>query len=92
MEEKLKVVNVEIPEYSPQRGLQLHWMEGFDIHVRIVKNSTIIEANTAGLISLARLLLTLAEPQVPLHSHVQLDDANSLEDGSSQIVFEKAAD
>ena len=47
---------------------------------------TVIRANRNGLITLAKILLTLAQENVPAGSHVHLDEDNFLEDDSSELV------
>lgn len=48
-----------------------------------------VRANPAGLVTLARLLLTLAQDSVSYGSHVHLDFDAGLEEGSSTVVFER---
>jgi len=50
-------------------------------------NTTIVSANKAGLISLAKNLTLLADELSG--SHIHLDDYNSLEEGSSELIIEK---
>jgi hypothetical protein len=82
-------VEINVPDYSKQNGLQMEWEDGSAISVEIANASILIEANRAGLVSLARLLLTLAGERVPAGHHWHLDDSNSLEDGSSDLIIEK---
>ena len=63
------------------------WVEGFKIEVRSEEDSVTISANKAGLLSLAKQLNTLAG--IKVGSHIHLDDTNSLEDGSAELVIEK---
>jgi hypothetical protein len=58
---------------------------GFKIEVKIKGDIIAISANKAGLVSLARQLLTLAQDNVPSGSHFHFDDYNSLEDGSTEL-------
>ena len=48
-----------------------------------------IKANNSGLLSLARHLITLAQNNVPDGSHFHLDEYNSLETGSSDLIISK---
>ncbi|MEJ8644532.1 hypothetical protein WKI68_30945 [Streptomyces sp. MS1.HAVA.3] len=48
-----------------------------------------IEANAAGLRTLAGHLLVLAAEGVPDGSHLHLEDSNGLEDGSLSLVLER---
>lgn len=63
------------------------WEDGFEIRVSIQDNSVLISANREGLLSLAHHLLTLAEEPFPDHFH--LDEDNSLEEGSAELIIEK---
>ena len=65
-----------------------NWVDGFEITVRIDNGTAVISANREGLISLANHLKSLAEE--PSGSHIHLDVYNSLEEGSSELIFEKA--
>ena len=65
-----------------------NWIDGFEITVRIDNGTAVISANREGLISLANHLKSLAEE--PSGSHIHLDVYNSLEEGSSELIFEKA--
>lgn len=85
----MKQVAIEIPEYSTEKGIQMSWENGFTIDVRIDKDVVIIRANEAGLVSLARQLLTLAQPKISHGHHLHYDQSNSLEDGSCDIIIEK---
>jgi len=54
------------------------------------KNSAIhIRADTPGLVSLAKHILELAQKDVPPGAHIHLDEFNSLEEGSAEIIIEK---
>ena len=76
-------------DYCAEKGLQLQWEKDFVISVNTPGNEVTIKANKSGLISLARHLLTLAQDFVPKHSHIHLDEYNSLEEGSSELILEK---
>ena len=67
--------------------MELNWVNGFEIKVRIEKGAAVIMANREGLLSLADHLKSLAEE--PPGSHIHLDAFNSLEEGSSELVLEK---
>jgi hypothetical protein len=82
-------ISMDVPSYDPARGLRYEWDDGFEIRVHIRKDEVTIAANEAGLRSLARHLLMLAQDSVPVHSHIHLDSSNSLEDGSCQVVIDK---
>ena len=48
---------------------------------------TVIKANREGLISLAKILLTLAQENVPSGAHVHMDAFNFLEEGSQELIL-----
>lgn len=68
--------------------MDLNWVDGFRISADVDGDTARIVANTEGLISLANILLALAEESPGAHLH--LDEYNSLEDGSVELVIEKA--
>ena len=68
--------------------MDLNWVDGFRISADIDGDTARIVANTEGLISLASILLAIAEESPGAHVH--LDEYNSLEDGSVELVIEKA--
>lgn len=82
-------IEIDVPDYSQDSGLHLVWEEGFVILAKQEQSLLLLQANSAGLISLARHLLMLASNEVPIGAHVHLDDLNSLEDGSCELVLEK---
>jgi len=67
--------------------MEFDWADGFELSVRIDGDTAVISGNAAGLRSLAGICLTLAE-QVP-GTHIHLDEHNSLEDGSAELIIEK---
>ena len=66
--------------------MELNWVDGFEINVRIENGAAVISANREGLLSLANHLKSLAEE--PPGSHIHLDTYNSLEEGSLELIFE----
>lgn len=80
---------IEIKKYNVNKGLELNWLNGFNINIRLESNEVMIFANREGLISLANHMLTLAQNEVPIGMHIHLDEYNSLEDGSYDLVIEK---
>lgn len=82
-------IKVTTPDYSSINGLQLDWEENFEIFSSVENDIVTIRANSAGLISLAKHLLTLAQAEVPTGSHIHLDELNSLETDSAEIILEK---
>lgn len=67
--------------------MEFYWEDGFEIAVRIEDGQVVVSANKAGLRSLARQLTALAESEPGAHIH--LDQYNSLEDGSVELVIER---
>ena len=81
-------VTLEIPEYS-NTSFQYAWTDGFDISIRYDNNVITLSANKEGLLSLANHLLNLAQDEVPKGCHIHLDEYNSLEEGSVELIIEK---
>ena len=65
----------------------LHWQEGYMIRFRITGNSAVLSANREGLLSLANHLINLSN--APAGNHIHLDQYNSLEDGSDELIIER---
>jgi hypothetical protein len=82
-------VSIDVPDYSHEHGLRMVWEVGYEVSVHAENNEVVISANRAGLISLARLLLTPADDRAPSGSHWHLDSDNSLEEGSCEVIIEK---
>ena len=85
-------VTIRIKKHNPANGLQLDWEKDFYIKITEDDGSMLLQANASGLRSLAKHFLSLANSEVPLHSHVHLDESNSLENGSAELIIEKIAD
>ena len=81
---------IDVPEYNPATGIYLQWDDGFEISVRSDGMGVVIIANAAGLRSLARHLLVLAQEHVPANRHIHLDDRSALEDGSMELILQRA--
>ena len=67
--------------------MEMNWVDGFTIKVRVESGNVVISANKEGLLSLANQLRTLADEAPGCHCHY--DEYNSLEDGSSEMIIEK---
>ncbi len=80
---------MHVPEYSPERGVELVWDDGFVLEATPATDALVIRGNQAALRSLARHLLVLAQDPVPSGTHVHLDASNSLESGSIEIILER---
>ena len=87
----MKEIKIKIYEYSPENGFQFSWEDGFMIKTDIHLNpkEIIITANKEGLISLAQHLLTLAQDNFLKGEHFHLDEFNSLEPNSIELIIEK---
>ena len=68
--------------------MDIIWEEGFSIATRSDGKAFVISANREGLRSLAAQFAALAEAAPG--SHIHYDAYNSLEDGSSEWIVERA--
>lgn len=76
-------------KHASNSMLKLKWEDNFVIEVKIDKKEVIIAANNEGLRSLANHLLMLAKKDVPKGTHIHLDEYNSLESNSNELIIEK---
>ena len=83
------IVTVDVPDYSPEHDLRRQWDEGSVIATKWEDGTLVVEANREGLLSLARLMLTLAAQSVPPGAHWHLDDSNALEPSSIGLIIER---
>ncbi|MCR5661946.1 MAG: hypothetical protein K6G50_07435 [bacterium] len=67
--------------------MDIHWEDGFTIKVSAENEQVVISANREGLLSLANILKALADQEPG--GHVHLDEYNSLEENSAELVIEK---
>ena len=67
--------------------MHIEWERNFSIKVGVRDGEVTLSANRDGLLSLARIFTALAE-ETP-GSHIHLDEYNSLEEGSAQLIVEK---
>ncbi|WP_216626358.1 Imm32 family immunity protein [Paenibacillus plantarum] len=81
-------IEIEIPEYKPEKGLKIFWEDNFQIKATRLGSDFVIEANKEGLISLATQLLSMAYNNVPSGFHIHYEDVTCLEDGSASFVIE----
>ncbi|ELP70637.1 hypothetical protein ACKI1I_14500 [Streptomyces turgidiscabies] len=65
------------------------WEEGARVEVRDLGAEIVIEANAAGLKTLAGHLLTLAQDGTPDGTRLHLDEHSGLEEGSVSLVLER---
>lgn len=80
---------LDIPDYTSEKGLLLGWENNFSISCHVNNDEVVISANQQGLISLAKQLLALAQSNVPNGHHYHLDELNSLESGSRELIITK---
>ena len=69
--------------------MEFKWEDGYTIATRIEDGAIVLSANAAGLRSLANHFLALAEENVK-GAHFHLDEFNSLEEQSVELIVEKA--
>lgn len=67
--------------------MRIWWEDGFEIRATVLDGEVTISANREGMVSLANILLDLAEERPGAHVH--LDEYNSLESGSCELVLER---
>ncbi len=82
-------IEIDLPDYNEENGIQMVWERGFIIDAQSNNESVVIRANKEGLISLAKQLLIIAQDQIPKGYHFHYDESNSLENGSCEIIIEK---
>jgi hypothetical protein len=85
----MPMLSLDVPDYNPEGGIGAEWDEGFQIALRIEDGEVYLQANNAGLRSLARLLLGLTVDGVQDWHHWHLEDWNSLEEGSAPLTVMK---
>ena len=69
--------------------MDINWVDNFSIEVSIDEGEVIIAANSEGLESLANILKDLSRKQIPAGNHIHLDQYNSLEEGSIELIIVK---
>ena len=85
-------INICIPKFE-DNVLRLRWENGFFIKCQLDEyGNVVLTANSEGLVSLARHLLTLAQNNVPEYTHLHLDEYDSLESGSNELIIVKRQD
>ena len=73
--------------FTEERSMQIRWEDGFTIKASVNSGEVTISANREGMRSLANMLLDLAESEPG--DHIHLDEYNSLEDGSCELIIER---
>lgn len=82
-------LRIEVPQFTIENGFEYKWEDGFEIEARNLDGVISVIANKEGLISLANHLLNLAQFTVPSGYHLHLDEYNSLDEGSLELIFQK---
>jgi hypothetical protein len=82
-------IKMNIPDYDKSRGFEFKWENNFTIEVKEQGGRLVIRANKEGLQSLVNQLLNLAQDHFSAGYHIHLDEFNSLEEGSKELVIEK---
>ena len=67
--------------------MEIKWIDGFTIKTAATSNEILICANKEGLLSLAEICKSLAMCEDCTHIH--LDEYNSLEGGSLELIISK---
>ena len=67
--------------------MEYRWEDGFSIAVKIHDNTVTITANPQGLLSLANHLAALSQERTR-GAHIHLDQYNSLEENSAELIIE----
>ncbi|MEV6282625.1 hypothetical protein [Kribbella sp. NPDC051770] len=80
---------MELGTYGPT-GLTFIWNDDFEITVDTTSPEVVIAANPAGLTSLARHLLTLAQEGVPDGAHLHLTAGQELT-STVDLILERRA-
>ncbi|MFC9238261.1 hypothetical protein ACFTZK_17645 [Streptomyces decoyicus] len=79
---------MSLPEHRAGEGLQFAWDDDFEIEMEAGPTEVVIRANRAGLTSLARHLLTLAQQGVHEGSHIHLTADQEIE-SQIDLVLER---
>lgn len=79
---------MEVPAYDPVRGLTVEWDDGFSIELSATGTEIVLAGNSAGLVSLARHLLVLAQADVPGGHHLHLTAGQEIE-SSVDLILER---
>jgi hypothetical protein len=72
--------------------MEICWIDGFTIRTKLQGQEFAIIANKEGLLSLAAIFKRIAELDVADGYVLHLDEFNSLEDGSVDLVISRMPD
>lgn len=82
-------IRMDLPPFSADRGIEYKWESGYEISAECENGVITITANREGLISLANHLLSIAQNEVPVGHRLHLDEYNSLEECSLELIVQK---
>lgn len=86
-----ETISITYPIYNEEKGVVWKWEE--DSGVSVKRNpddgTCIISWNKKWLTSLANHLLSLAQGEAPIWSHIHFDDSLYLEKWSDELIFER---
>ncbi|MFF9840670.1 hypothetical protein [Streptomyces sp. NPDC013740] len=88
--ETVPLESTHVAAVTDDAALVFTWDADARIEVRNLGGEVVIEANAAGLRTLAGHLMVLAGDGVPDGAHLHLEDSNGLEDGSVSLVLERS--
>jgi hypothetical protein len=77
---------IDVPECRDGEALRFVWDDDFEIELTVSLTEVVIKANRAGLTSLARHLLTLAQQGVRSGSHIHLTADQEIESQNDLIL------
>ena len=69
--------------------MDLDWIGDFSVAVSVENGSVVLKANRDGLLSLAQHFTRLAGEGCTPGEHFHLDEYNSLEEGSVELIVER---
>jgi hypothetical protein len=81
-------IELEIPDYSEREGLKYSWEYSYTISTDLQDDAVVISANKAGLISLAKQILTLANAPYD-GAHFHYDEFGCLEENSIELIISR---
>ena len=67
--------------------MRVEWVDGFEIKAVAENGEIVISANRAGMLSLAKQFMALADGVAG--DHIHYDDQSSLEEGSTEMIIER---
>ena len=89
---QMNKVLIDVPAYA-HSGVWPLLEEGYALFIEVDSIETVvIKANKGGLISLARHLLTLAQDEYPVGTHIHYDETSILDDGSRSLIVDKISE